>query len=36
MSIESEDFMDWADGAQRELERRLERMKKRKRKSTTT
>ena len=26
MSIESEDFMDWADGAQRELERRLERM----------
>lgn len=27
MSIESEDFMDWADGAQRELERRLERMK---------
>ena len=26
MSIESEDFMDWADGAQRELEHRLERM----------
>ena len=29
MSIESEDFMDWADGAQRELEHELEQLRER-------